>query len=158
LKKFRKKTEDKNFKRQKRFYVHLAFGRHFEFSCLATLILFYYHKMSIRIKTNFFARYCKFHFSWSQSFCKKKIHLDLSAILNFYKKNLFHKIYIFSQIIQQKKKFWRTIIFKVFNWKKRFRRHLEFSRHFEFLGLALFFLFFSSSKSLRKYINVFFKV
>jgi hypothetical protein len=32
--------------------VHLAFGHYFKISCLATLVLFFYHKKSIEVKKN----------------------------------------------------------------------------------------------------------
>jgi hypothetical protein len=50
----------------------------------------------------------------------------------------------FSQKLQQKEFFWKIIIFEILKWKNRFGRHLEFSRHFEFLSLDTIFFIFSS--------------
>jgi hypothetical protein len=41
-----------SFKRSKRFDVHIEFGRHFEISRLATLVLFFFHKKSRKVKKN----------------------------------------------------------------------------------------------------------
>jgi hypothetical protein len=78
--------------------------------------------------------------SASQKMCKKIRHFDSSAILNLYKKKLWHKSCIFSQKTQKRKCFWKIIIFEI--WKRRFHRHLEFSRLFEFLSLEFFLNFF----------------
>jgi hypothetical protein len=45
---FQNKNKYTIFKRKNRFDVHLEFGRHFVCSCLATLVLFFYHKKPIK--------------------------------------------------------------------------------------------------------------
>jgi hypothetical protein len=90
------------------------------------MVLFCYHKKSIRVKN-------KIEHNGKKIKESQKIrHFDLSVILKFKKKKLFYKICIFSQKIHQ-----HYFILK--KSRKSFRRHLEFGCHFEFLFLASFF-------------------
>jgi hypothetical protein len=56
--------------------VHLEFGRHFEISCLASLVLFFYNKKSVEVKKKFGRKYNLKKIRPSQKICKNIPHFD----------------------------------------------------------------------------------
>jgi hypothetical protein len=79
LKENLKKNKFPSFNNEKRFDIHLKFGRHFQFSCLKILILIFCNLKSIRIKKKLDIHDLQTKLWHLKKLVKKNRHFDLFA-------------------------------------------------------------------------------